>query len=721
MPELHLSFAVSSALLLLLGAAAIAFALWSYRSTIPPVSSAMRRLLLTLRLLVFLLLILLIGGPVLSMRWIAEEQPSVLVLVDNSLSMTLRDGANERSSIVRRVLDDEVFTALRSRDRLRAVRFDRTSIPLERLTPDSLTFTGAVTDLAAAFRKAKEIASNDHIRAVVLVSDGNATQGPTPLYEAEALGLPVFTIGIGDTSAKKDVQVRSILTNETAYARTQIPFRITIRSAGYGGERIDVVLRRRDSIVAREAITLQPGIRDYTLVLNAVPAAGGREFYTAEIAPLAGEATTANNRSSVTVRVLRSKMRLMIIAGGPNPDVAFIRRVLDADENIDVRAFTENAAGAFLEGDPTDPKESAVDALVLIGYPRSFSDRRVISWIRTQAEEGAGLFFILGRTVDPAALSMLTSVLPFTLERPRTEEMQVFASIPDAKAGHELLTTGGDGASSEGWKRLAPVFRWQSGFAAKPEADVLAQVRVGSTTLTEPMIVVRNVNRRRSLAVAGYGIWRWQMLADPTTETRDLFRTFVERSVRWLTTKEDDRRVRVEPEREIFSSAEQVTMVAQVYDEAFRPVERATVRVQISGQGISRELECADEGNGQYIGVAEPIPEGIYSYTATATSGKIVHGEDRGTVRVGAVAVEFLETAMNKSLLQQLAKRTGGAHYDAGDMRGFADAVVGVPGFVPRERRESKDVELWNLEWMLAALVGLVVAEWVIRKRKGML
>jgi hypothetical protein len=28
---------------------------------------------------------------------------------------------------------------------------------------------------------------------------------------------------------------------------------------------------------------------------------------------------------------------------------------------------------------------------------------------------------------------------------------------------------------------------------------------------------------------------------------------------------------------------------------------------------------------------------------------------------------------------------------------------------------------LWNLEWMLAALVGLVVAEWVIRKRKGML
>ena len=44
-----------------------------------------------------------------------------------------------------------------------------------------------------------------NLQAVVLITDGNSTTGMNPLYEAQELAVPVFTVGVGDTTDQKDL------------------------------------------------------------------------------------------------------------------------------------------------------------------------------------------------------------------------------------------------------------------------------------------------------------------------------------------------------------------------------------------------------------------------------------------------------------------------------------------------------------------------------------
>ena len=83
--------------------------------------------------------------------------------------------------------------------------------------------------------------------------------------------------------------------------------------------------------------------------------------------------------------------------------------------------------------------------------------------------------------------------------------------------------------------------------------------------------------------------------------------------------------------------------------------------------------------------------------------------------------LEFQETRMNRLLLRQLAVKTGGAYADIADAGDVAAMMGGPEGFSPQERILHSDVQLWNLAWLLAAVILLFAAEWYLRKQAGMI
>jgi hypothetical protein len=275
------------------------------------------------------------------------------------------------------------------------------------------------------------------------------------------------------------------------------------------------------------------------------------------------------------------------------------------------------------------------------------------------------------------------------------------------------------------WQRLAPVFKLQSNFRAKPEAEVLATTRIQNFATAEPFLLSRNVNRKKSLAILGYGIWRWTMLSEETPGSEKLLEEFLSNSVRWLTTREDDRRVRVQPVRETFGGQEPIEFTAQVYDESYKPVDNAEITVSIRKSGplgeTQNELTLSPVGNGQYEGALDGLGEGDYRYSATVRANSNTTGEDSGTFSVGGLNVEFQETRMNKELLEQIAERTAGTYYSPDAVTTLASDIASLPSFRPREVVRSEDIELWNRSWMLGLVVGLFSVEWFVRKRNGML
>lgn len=718
MPEVHLSATIHTFLFLLAAALAFAGSLYTYRFTIPPISRALRLVLLTLRALGLFLLFFLISEPLLSLVRREVEQPVVAVLVDNSKSMTMRDRTGERKELLFETVESPAMRRLSSLGSVLYETFDtRIHFPSS-LSIDSLTLAGNGTDIAAALRGLKETTARRNLQCVLLMTDGNSTVGANPVYEAENLGVPVFAIGVGDTAEQQDVLVRRVNTNNITYVGNRVPVNITLKSSGYNGERVEVTLGEGGKTLDRRTLTLQPGTREYTAPLTFVPEKEGMQKFTVDVSQLPGEVSSLNNRSSFYTKVLKSKMSVVLIAGAPSPDVAFVRRALESDKNIELKTFIERGNGEFYEGQLNANALAGSECTILDGFPVARSLPASISAVLGAMNSGAGVFFILSRITDLRKARLLEPVLPMVFPAGGGEEIEGFITIPDAARNNPILKLS---APPDVWSKLPPLFTLAAQFRAKVEAEVLGQMRIQSITTNSPLLLSRNVNRKKSLALLGYGIWRWKSYSEGVPGSENLLEGLLSNGVRWLTTREDERPVIVRPVKESFAAQDPIEFTGQVYNSSYEPIEDAEVSVVVKRGNQSSQVTLAPIGNSLFEGALDPLPEGDYTYTARVTSRGRQLAEERGSFSVGGLNVEFQETRMNRFLLQQIAASTGGQYYDAASIAALTHDIASLPGFRPREAVRSSEIELWNRSWMLALVIVLFASEWFLRKRNGML
>jgi hypothetical protein len=232
------------------------------------------------------------------------------------------------------------------------------------------------------------------------------------------------------------------------------------------------------------------------------------------------------------------------------------------------------------------------------------------------------------------------------------------------------------------------------------------------------MIAWRSVSALKSVAVLGYGFQRWTMQGADGQQVVDQFLSNV---VRWLTTREDDRRVRVRPVKDVFLSSERALFSAQVYDDILQPVDDASVTVRIRSGNSEVAATLEPLGSGQFEGGFDLLEVGSYTYAAEVLAGGKSIGTVRGAFSVGGANVEFQETQMNWRVLEQIAEKTGGKYFHATHLAGLAEAVARSPRFQAREVVRSSEFLLWNNEWSLAATLFCFALEWLLRKRAGML
>jgi hypothetical protein len=708
-------------ILILLLVIAVSTAFFFYRYTLPPLPARLRIILSLLRALSLSLIFLILFEPIFRLISSSNQSPVLAVLIDDSQSMTIKDGNGDRAKIVKQFLQKKQFRNVPSDVRVQYYKVASKLGSSEGGIPDSLSFKGETTDLSAVLSEVKEQIQRENIQTLVLITDGEYTTGKNPIYAAEALGIPVYTVGVGDTSDQKDILVEKIATNNIAYAETRVPVDVTIKSSGYKNENVEVLLTEGVGTVDRKVVQLQEGTREYPLRLFIEPKDDGTRKFTVNVSHLPGELTEKNNTRSFFVKVLRSKLQVLLIAGSPSPDVSAVRQALVEDEHFSVRSLVQKDETGFYVGGFTNTAADSADCFVFVGYPTAAADGGTIQKLLEIIErEKKPILFVNSKTISYDRLRMFESILPFTWSDVNTDEILVFPSIVEKHNLHPLITLEGN-MTAENWQKLPPIYKTQTFFKMKPESDMLAAVRLQNVDLAEPLILIRSINRQKTFAITGHGIWRWRLLAQNNSQTDKFFSLLISNAVRWLTTKEDVKNVRIVPAKETFTTAEPVEFTAQVYDEQIKPVGDAEVVVDLMRGKEKFPLVFHAVGDGLYEGSIDGVGEGDYTFTGKASSGGKIFGEDKGRISVGQMNAEFIDTKMNKSLLEQIAYRTGGKYYDINQ----ADAIAGDLGkdikFTPKEIIQTSEIELWNWKYLAAVIVLLLGIEWFLRKRNGML
>jgi hypothetical protein len=115
------------------------------------------------------------------------------------------------------------------------------------------------------------------------------------------------------------------------------------------------------------------------------------------------------------------------------------------------------------------------------------------------------------------------------------------------------------------------------------------------------------------------------------------------------------------------------------------------------------------------------MPEGEYRMTAAAAGGGVPLGEDEAKVIVGGTSIELRDPRPDRALLRSLAARTGGGCFLPGELAGLDAALAAVPGFAEKRVEVSSEFRLPQQPVLLGLLVLLFAAEWILRRRAGML
>ncbi|MEJ2105684.1 MAG: hypothetical protein P8X47_14085 [Ignavibacteriaceae bacterium] len=222
------------------------YSYYVYRYTIPPVNKSRKILLVTLRALALLLLCFILFEPILNLNRKLNLEPSNLVFIDNSRSMTIDDGT-KRSTNSKEILNYLLNNA--SQNNLTFYEFGNSVRDLSADSLDRVNFSDGSTNLQEVFNYVKN--SEKNIASTTIITDGVITAGSNPYYDAINLGVPLFTIGIGDTTQRKDVEIKKILHNDYLYAETPTNVIATIYNKGFSGENVEILLRSKMNLLMR--------------------------------------------------------------------------------------------------------------------------------------------------------------------------------------------------------------------------------------------------------------------------------------------------------------------------------------------------------------------------------------------------------------------------------------------------------------------------------------
>ncbi len=688
------------------------YAFYVYRYTIPQVSKFKKITLVTLRTLALIAILFIFFEPILSFTKKITLEPVNLFFIDNSRSIRIDDGT-DRINTMNEISNDLLANPVSADDEV--YLFGNSVRPVTEDSLDRLDFDDATTNLSQIFSSIKKEEKN--YSSITLITDGVITAGSNAIYAAKNLGLPVFTIGIGDSTQRKDISIKRLLYNRLLYAQTPSTIEATLQQNGLSGKNARITLYENNVLVEQKNITInKSGIQKEEFVYT--PKDAGDKKLSIVVSELSGEFTIANNRKVFYINVLSNKVKVLLLAGKPSADLTFIKNALREDENFNVNSLTQISSYRLSETNSGELIDSA-DIFFLVGFPSENSSSELVSKVVQKIINNNTPFFLLfSSDVDIQKLTELKTEIPITIQTGFKDVLEVQPQIFSDQKNNPIIQNNALN-SIDAWNNLPPVFHPAVNIIPKPESNVIAKIKVNNNVINSPLIVSTAFSGRRSIAVLAGSIWKWKL--QTSRKDYDLFNSFILNSVKWLNASDENKRVNIRTLKKNYSSGELIEFEAQVYDESINPVADAELKLEIISKDDTYQLDLQSVGSGLYEGSIRINKKGDFLYVGQAILEGKKLGADQGLFNVGDLDIEMVDPRMNFELLNILANETNGEYADANNYKQIFQKIKLVNEKSVRDKIITSDITLWSDEWLMVVSIFLFSFEWFLRKRAGML
>ena len=659
-----------------------------------------------------------------------DSKPLLAVLVDVSHSMQTRDifdtantGAEPtpRADLAKPFLDKASWNSLAQKMDVVIEPFSSAEQP-----------PAEGTDIGAALTHAME--KHPHLRAVVLVSDGDWNTGVPPAQAAMQLRMrevPVFVVPLGSEARLPDVELTSFDVPAFAVAGKPLRMPFTIESSLPRDEPATLEMKTSAGETITKSVII-PAMSRLQDVISWKPESPGEIKLTLIVPKTGDEKNLDNNSIEAPLSVRPEQLHVLVIESYPRWEYRYLRNALQRDPGVEVNTLLfqpdlgkVGVGRGYLAAFPKDEDLTKYDVVFVgdVGTDQGqLTMEQCAALQKLVRDQAAGLVLMPGFHGYESSLQQtaLADLVPIVWDdgEPRGYGTSAPGSFSLTEAGeHSLLTKleDTDEASEQVWKNL-PGFQWYApALRAKAGTEVLATHSTESNNFGRiPLILTKPYGAGKILFMGTDGAWRWRK----GVEDRYHYR-FWGQVVRWMAyqrnmSQGDKMRLFYSPDRPRTGAV--LTLNANVTSLTGEPLRDGAVIAQItapSGKISSvRLIPAAEEAWGLFTGVFTPEEPGEHQVHLTCTEAGTSLDT---TISVQGSAREKIGRPAKPEVLREIAQLTRGKTMDKADPASVAAAIATLPQPELQERR----VQLWAHPLWSGLLVLLLGIFWAGRKLVG--
>jgi len=662
--------------------------------------------------------IAMLNRPVLTLTQTRGEPSVVAIVMDDSISMQVRDGGVDgagggvsRMQAVLDLLEGENQKLIRDLARQHIVRFYRFNKDAEAMgavSKESLAMagvattrptaqpsdvlagiapTGQSTQVLSSLRTVLEELQGQRLAGVVVLTDGRDTPVESlaeGLAAVKGFGARIYPVAVGSDKPPQNIIVESVNVQDAAFVNDVTNVRARVRATGYPpGHQINVVLKNKRTGAALLGADRRP-VRETVGVAGDAPQEVELNFRPTEVGTLdvvveavkeAGEIDTEDNTRTVQVAVLDAWIAVLYCEGYPRWDYRYLKNEMIRDKTVDISCLLFTADVGFAqEGDkpitrfPESMTEMLAYDVVLFGDvdPRQFTDAQLQLVADFVAKKGGGFGMVAGPRWSPQAFrnTPIEPVLPVVISRVQDE------AGPVVTPGFRPVLTK-DGQSStifrffekreenEKYLRegLELLFWYCRGITAKPGmGEVYAEhaTDTGPDGRKAPILVLGRYGAGRVLFSAIDDSWRWRRYTGES-----IFDTYWVQQLRYLarSKKLGQRRFTLTSLRPGYELGDKIEVSLRVLDPDLLgqlPEQLGVILEDAAGQAVRRDTLQRREGQSDLY-VASWTADAVGRFTFRLPPLSSASDAVELPIEVNVPRLELMQPQVDRDLLSRLA------------------------------------------------------------------